>query len=246
MAIDPRAAAGFGSGADIYERGRPQYPPDAVERLAREFGLTRESAVLDLAAGTGKLTRQLLPLAGRVIAVEPSPAMRAELRRHVPEAEALEGTAEEIPLKDGSVDAVLVGQAFHWFRPGEALAEIARVLRPHGGLALLWNRARWEGPWLEQFQALVDPPRVAAGRFPSSEGTLARSPEFEPWREARFSHVHHIGVEDFLALVASWSWIANLPDGERADLLAQVRALVGDRAVLELPYATEVYWSCRT
>lgn len=245
MTVDPRAASGFGSNVEVYERGRPQYPPEAIDQLAREFGLTRESTVLDLAAGTGKLTRQLLPPAGRVIAVEPSPAMRAELHRQVPGAEALEGTAEQIPLPDGSVDAVFVGQAFHWFRAAEALDEIARVLTPGGGLALLWNRARWDGPWVERFQALVDPPRVAAGEFPSSEETLASSPEFEPWREARFSHVHRIGVEDFLALVSSWSWIANLPGNERSELLRQVRELIGEDA-LELPYATEVYWSRRT
>jgi SAM-dependent methyltransferase len=164
----------------------------------------------------------------------------------VPQIEILGGTAEAIPLPDASLDAVFVGQAFHWFRASEALAEIARVLKPGGGLALLWNRARWEGPWVEPFQALVEPPRVAAGEFPSSEDVLPQSPHFGPWQQDQFGHVHRIRLEDFLALVSSWSWIANLPDEERGDLLAEARELVRDQPVLELPYATEVYWSCRT
>jgi SAM-dependent methyltransferase len=243
--VDPRAATGFGSRVEAYERGRPQYPPEVIQRLAREFGLTHHSTVLDLAAGTGKLTRQLIPVAGRVVAVEPSAAMRAQFSAQVPDVEVFDGTAEHIPLSDAAVNAVFVGQAFHWFRPAEAFAEIARVLTPGGGLALLWNRARWEGSWVEPFQALVEPPRIAAGEFPSGNAMLRQSPQFESWREAHFSHVHRIGLEDFIALVSSWSWIANLPDDERAELLTEVRELVGDQVVLELAYATEVY-SCRT
>jgi SAM-dependent methyltransferase len=246
VSIDPRAATGFGSRVEAYERGRPQYPPDAINGLAREFRLTQDSStVLDLAAGTGKLTRQLIPIAGRVIAVEPSAAMRAELAHQVPAAEIREGTAEDIPLQDASAAAVFVGQAFHWFRPAEAFAEIARVLTPGGGLALLWNRAQWQAPWAERFQALVDPPRVAAGEFPSGEEMLARSPQFEAWQEGHYRHVHRIGIEDFIALVSSWSWIANLPDDERGELLAEVRDLVRGTDVLELAYATEVYWTRR-
>jgi ubiquinone/menaquinone biosynthesis C-methylase UbiE len=250
--VDPRAATGFARDVEAYERGRPQYPLQAIEQLAAEFGLTRASTVLDLAAGTGKLTRQLAPLAHHVIAVDASPAMLAELRRQVPAADARAGTAEAIPLPDASVDAVFVGQAFHWFRATEAFEEIARVLRPGGGLALMWNQARWteaELPWVGRFSALVEPRRVAAGPFPSGDDrwkeVLEQSERFAPMQEAWFSHVHRIGIEDFLALVASWSWIANLPHAERGDLLAEIRQLAGEAAVLELPYATEVYWTWR-
>jgi SAM-dependent methyltransferase len=249
MSIDPRATAGFGSSAASYERGRPRYPQEALEHLAREFGLTRASTVLDLAAGTGKLTRQLLPLAGRVIAVEPTPGMLEELRRQVPEADAREGTAEQIPLEDDSVDAVFVGQAFHWFRPAEALGEIARVLRPGGGLAMLWNQTQWgkaELAWGERFEKLVEPLRVAAGPFPAGgeqwKPALERDPRFSPRQDAQFTHVHRTSVEDFLALVASLSWIANLPDGERSELLREVREMAGEDE-LALPHATEVYWT---
>src|SRR5438105_7464268 len=125
-------ARSFGSAADKYERGRPDYPLAAVEWLAAELGLGAGRTVLDLAAGTGKLTRQLLPTGSRVIAVEPSAEMRAVLEASLLEVEALDGTAESIPLPDGSVDAITVAQAFHWFKLPDALEEMRRVLRPAG------------------------------------------------------------------------------------------------------------------
>jgi len=137
--LHPTAAAGFSAAAEAYERARPGYPDEAVAWVADRLGIGPGRDVLDLAAGTGKLTRQLVPFGARIVAVEPLDAMRAELERAVPEADALAGTAEAIPLADGSVDAVMCAQAFHWFRPDEAVREIRRVLRVGGGLALLWN-----------------------------------------------------------------------------------------------------------
>jgi SAM-dependent methyltransferase len=125
--------------ADLYERARPEYPKEAVAWVASTLGLGTESTIVDLGAGTGKLTRALLAVGARVIAVEPGDAMRAELERALPEVEAVRGAAENIPLANGSVECVAVGQAFHWFRHDEALPELHRVLRPGGGLALLWN-----------------------------------------------------------------------------------------------------------
>jgi ubiquinone/menaquinone biosynthesis C-methylase UbiE len=116
--------------ADVYERARPEYPPEAVAWLAEKLGLAAGRTVLDLGAGTGKLTRALVPTGARVIAVEPGERMLAELRRAVPGVEALRGAAEAIPLRDDSVDAITVGQAFHWFRHDEAVPELHRVLRP--------------------------------------------------------------------------------------------------------------------
>lgn len=237
----------FGRVAEAYERTRPEHAREAIDAVVAALVLPPTATVVDLAAGTGKLTRSLIPRAGRVIAVEPSPVMRAELRRQVPAANILEGSAEAIPLEDASLDAVFVGQAFHWFRAAEALEEIARVLGPGGGLALLWNHARWTMPWLERFEALVDPPRAAAGEFPADDWkeALERDDRFGPRSDVEFPHVHRVGIEDFLALVGSWSWIANLPDPERAHLLDEVRELVGNEPVLELDYVTEVY-SCKT
>src|SRR5206468_5616642 len=123
------------------------------------------STVLDLGAGTGKLTRAIVPRAARVIAVEPGPEMLAQLRRAVPESQALLGAAEAIPLSDDAVDAVVCGQSFHWFRTDEALREIRRVLRPNGGLGLIWNRRNPDDPLQNEVTKLLEP-FVPPGRPP--------------------------------------------------------------------------------
>ena len=139
MTVDPVAAEGFTVGADAYERGRPSYPPEAITLLTAELELGPGRRVLDLGAGTGKMTALLAATGADVVAIEPVAAMRERLVARLPGVEALEGTAEAIPLPRGSVDAVVVAQSFHWFEAPVALAEIARVLRPHGGLALVWG-----------------------------------------------------------------------------------------------------------
>jgi SAM-dependent methyltransferase len=221
--------------------------------VARELGLDRSSTVLDLAAGTGKLTRLLLPLVGRVIAVDPAPAMLAKLRERVPGADAMEGTAEAIPLPDAAVDAVFVAQAFHWFGTATACHEIARVLAPGGGLALLWNEERWDDrghAWLPAFRALNRPHRQAAGEFPTGQGrsrqTLEQTGLFEPLSRRETEHVHRLSPSGFVALVASWSWIVNLPERQRSSVLGEVHELVRDQPELALRYRTEVYWTRAT
>jgi SAM-dependent methyltransferase len=246
--MDPRAATGFARDAGAYERGRPSYPHDAVRRAVDELGLGLASTVLDLAAGTGKLTRALVPQVGRVIAVDPSGSMLAELRLRVPGAEVHVGAAEAIPLADRSVDAVFVAEAFHWFRTEAACHEIARVLVPGGGLALLWNRAHWDDHgWSEPFNALVTPLREAAGRFPAGADEwrprLERTGLFGPLDRSEFDHVHETGIDELTDLVASWSWIANLPDDERTALLARVRELLPGRGPIALRYRTELHWT---
>ena len=136
--VHPSAATGFARSVEAYERARPEYPPEAIAWLARELDLRPGRTVVDLAAGSGKLTRPLAALGCEVIAVEPVAEMRAAIGPTA--TQALDGTAEAIPLPDDSADAVTVGQAFHWFDGPKALAEIERVLRPGGALALAWNR----------------------------------------------------------------------------------------------------------
>jgi SAM-dependent methyltransferase len=249
VSVDPRAVRGFAA-AEAYERGRPSYPAAAVAAVARELGLGPGSAVLDLAAGTGKLTRQLVGLVGRVTAVEPAGGMLAVLRERLPEVDAREGAAEAIPLADGVVDAVFVGEAFHWFQTADAAREIVRVLVAGGGLALLWNRARWSDddlPWHSAFSALSRPYREAAGEFPAErwQDALEASGLFEPLRSTEAEHVQVTDPEGFVAQVASWSWIVNLPDGERTRFLAQVRELIGEQGELQLRYRTEIHWTRR-
>jgi SAM-dependent methyltransferase len=255
---DPRLAplaASFGRVAEAYERGRPPYPPRALRWLAAHVGLTRRSVVLDLAAGTGKLTAGLLPLAGSVIAVEPVAEMRRQFVRSHPGVEVLGGTAEAIPLGPASVDAVLVGAAFHWFRTEPALTEIHRVLRPGGGLGLAWNRPEWEGEkWYPAFTAVMARARAAQGDPPNlveSGGwreALDASALFAPVRARRFRHVHRVDREAFLARVASWSVVAVLPVPERAVVLGEIGAELDRLGVAELAlrYRTDTYAAVRT
>ena len=137
--IHPAAAQGFSASADAYERGRPGYPDEAIAWIVERLRLEPGRNVLDLAAGTGKLTRALVPSGAQVIAVEPIDEMREQLFAALPDVDAFDGTAESIPLPDASVDAVTCAQAFHWFRAAEAVQEIHRVLRPGGSIALIWN-----------------------------------------------------------------------------------------------------------
>jgi SAM-dependent methyltransferase len=200
--------------------------------------------VLDLAAGTGKLTRQLAALGARVVAVEPLDEMRAHLEAAVPGARALAGRAEDIPLPDGSVDAVTVAQAFHWFDASRALAEIHRVLRPAGALALVWNGRDPGDPLQAAVDAEIRPYRRRAGleRALDPRAELARGRFFSRADERRFPHVQTIGRDRYVDRVASTSVVAALPGRERRALLDRVRELASERpGPVELRYVTEVY-----
>jgi len=252
--LDPLAQRGFGSdlrSALVYERGRPGYASAAADALAAEFGLDADSRVLDLAAGTGQLSRLFIPLVGSVVAVEPSASMRAVLARRLPSVEALDGRAERIPLPDESVDAAVIGSAFHWFDGDAAVAELARVLRPGGGLAVLWNVGlSSDPPWPEGLEQLVDELRARALRpARQSRSGLWRAAldrahdRFEPLRVRAIAHEHALDQEAFVAGVASFSFIGAMPDDERDPVLTRVRALAPHECVLSM--RTECYWTRR-
>lgn len=251
MAIHESAARGFGAGADAYERGRADYSPEAVGRLIRELAITSTSRVLDLAAGTGKLSRMLVATGATVVAVEPVEAMREQLRRVVPGIEILEGTAEAIPLPDRSVDAVTVGQAFHWFDGDRALAEIHRVLRPGGGLGLIWQAHDHVRSWIERLDEIIDRADVGIPRFETLawQAAFARTTRFGPLESAAYGTIQRASRETLIDRVASISYVAALPDGRRAAVLDEVRELLaGDPQtagveVIELPYRATVYWT---
>jgi SAM-dependent methyltransferase len=240
-AIHPQAATGFARAAAAYERGRPGYPDDAVDALVAALP---GRDVVDLAAGTGKLTRALAARGCAVVAVEPVAEMRAAI---APPARAVAGTAEAIDLPDASADGVTVAQAFHWFDGPRALAEIHRVLRPGGVLALIWNRRRMEDEIQIALEAILGPHRgrVPAHRDDSWRAALAGSPLFGPVREAAFANVQELDADGLADRFGSVSFVSSMGDDERAALLGEVRALaVGGavtlRYVVELQVATRV------
>ncbi len=235
--VHAAAASGFARAAAAYERGRPDYPAGAVAWLAERLGLRPGRTVVDLAAGTGKLTRALLATGADVVAVEPVAEMRAALPAA---ARALDGTAEAVPLADASADAATVAQAFHWFDGDRALAELHRVLRPGGGLGLVWNRRALESPVQAALQELMAPYR---GDTPAHAGSgwreaFARTRRFGPLEERTFAHVQRLGAQGLADRVGSVSFIAALPSAERERILERARALAGDGEV-ELPYVCE-------
>jgi SAM-dependent methyltransferase len=232
--IHETAAIGFARSAEAYELGRPGYPAAALEPLRLSSAMT----VLDLAAGTGKLTRALAETGASVIAVEPVAEMRAALPESV---RALDGTAEAIPLEGASVDLVTVAQAFHWFDGPAALREIHRVLRPGGRLAILWNRRVEDTPVNKAIEALVEPHRMAT---PTHRGdawrtVFERSSLFGPLEEHVFASEQVLDEDGLAARICSISFIARLPEPERAGLLARARELTAGGPVT-VPYRTEV------
>ena len=249
MGTHPTAAAGFGNAAAAYERGRPSYPDDAVAHLAAELGLGPATRVLDLAAGTGKLTRLLAEGGADVMAVEPVAAMRTELAAAVPGIPVLDGTAEAIPLPAASVDAVTVAQAFHWFDADAALAEIHRVLRPGGGLGLVWNAMEVGVEWVAVLRELVHAVRGSEpqyGRSPWRDAFPA-SGLFTPLTERTFAFVQELDEDGLVDRVTSTSYVGALPDAERQRLIGQVRTLAaGVPRPLRLPYRTDVFCCRRT
>jgi SAM-dependent methyltransferase len=211
--VHPAAAEGFARAAEAYERARPGYPPAIVDFVAQHAGRD----VVELAAGTGKLTRLLLVAGMRVIAVEPVAEMRAALP---PDAGAVAGTAEEIPLPTGCADGVVVAQAWHWFDAQRALREIHRVLRDLGALVVVYNRRDLEDPVQRRIEELVAPHR---GDAPSHRThPFDGAPLFAPSGSAQTRWTH---TTDVAARVASISFIAALPDAERARVLGEARAM---------------------
>jgi ubiquinone/menaquinone biosynthesis C-methylase UbiE len=238
---ESRVGRTFGRVAETYERLRPEFAPEGVERAVAELGLGPDSVVLDLAAGTGKLTRPLARHVGRVIAVEPD----ADMRQLIP-GDARAGAAEQIPLEDDEVDAVFVGDAFTWFDAGRALAEIVRVLRPGGGLALLWRDwyRREQPPMPAQAVELLTEVYMRFRGDALPVGTwredIARSP-FGPLEHASFSQVRELTGRELADLELTRSSPAALEDRDRAALGERLYSLMAARYTLTV--VTEVEWA---
>jgi SAM-dependent methyltransferase len=242
----PARGASFASTAEKYERGRPGYPQDLLDRLFAEIRIDRPR-ILDLGAGTGKLTRQLLAF-GHVTAVEPLPEMRAQLEAVVPGARSLAGEAAAIPLADGSVDVVTVGQAYHWFDQDTANPEIARVLADGGYLVAMWSNDDDSVPWVAAVGEIMsrgDEPRPSWDRV----GWWTTMFHSEPWFTTPVMLTSSMRVPTtkqlFLDRMESQSYLSMRSPDERKPILAEVAAVLAEfDDPFDVPYNTEAYW-CR-
>ena len=247
------AATGFGTMGQLYERVRPDYPADAVATLIAELGVARGTVVVDVGAGTGKLTRSLTPTGATVIAVEPLADMRARLIETAPRAVPFDGTAEAMSLRSGSADAIVCAQAFHWFDGPRALAEFHRVLRPSGGVGLIWNVRDTRVPWVAELETIIasvepDRPDHQTGKWRAAWDTTEL---FTPLDQRTFVNAQVLSSEGVVDRVASVSSVSVLSAEQQEAIFARVRELVSahpetrGRAEIRLPYRTEVYLSRR-
>ncbi|GAB3869502.1 hypothetical protein GCM10029964_001870 [Kibdelosporangium lantanae] len=218
-----RRASSFGAQAAAYAEHRPDYPATAIDWIVDDVPVRN---VLDLAAGTGKLTESLLARGYHVTAVEPDVEMLAELRRRCPDAEALAGTAEDIPLPDAAVDAVFVGQAFHWFDVPKALAEIGRVLVPGGVLGMLWNYEDDRVDWVVEYEKLV---RTGVSRGTAQNPFPDDHPVFGTFERELFDHSVRRTAEGVAAMVATHSHMLVATDEERTTALGRLVAYLKSR-----------------
>ena len=251
MPLHPTATRGFSLAADAYDRSRPDYPPAAVDAVLAALALSPRDPLLELGAGTGKLTRLLAARGARVVALEPIPAMRARLRG-VPGVSPVAAFAEALPVHPGALGGAIAATAFHWFDGARTLAELHGALRPRGRLALLWNVRDESVDWIARLGAILhaaergDAPRYRTGAWRAAFD--APGSGFGPLVEARFEHVHPLSPEGVVERIASVSFVAARPEAERAPVLDAVRALLAShpdtagREVLPLRYRTDVFW----
>ncbi|HEU4515098.1 MAG TPA: class I SAM-dependent methyltransferase [Nocardioidaceae bacterium] len=241
-AVDP--ARSFDLVADAYDRGRPSYPDDAVTQLLHGVRRTGHAVdVLELGAGTGKLTEQLLTHGCSVTATDPSESMLSRLTRRAPGARVAAGTAEQVPVRARSVDLVVAAQSFHWFDAEAALHEVARVLRPGGQLAVVWSSRDERIPWVKRLGRLIGTPAQAS----DPTGTIDETGMFEAVERSTFRFWQPLDQDSLRNLVASRSNVAVMTGMERDRLLRKVDELYeeygrGHDGML-LPYITTV---CRT
>lgn len=247
------AARGFASGAEAYRRSRPDYPPEALDALWSALALSPGERLLDVGAGTGKLSRLAAARGARVVAVEPVAEMRARLGG--PGVLPVAAVAEALPLRSGALRAAVAATAFHWFDGPRAVAELHRVLAPGGRLALVWNLRDDAVDWIARLTAIVNRaetrgvPRYRSGRW--REAFAAAPGLFGPLAQARFRHVQALSHEGVVDRVASVSFVAAMPEVERRAVLEEVRALLArhpetsGRERVGLAYVTDLFWCVR-
>ncbi len=251
--LHPTAAEGYRQGAQVYARGRPGFPAEAVDWLARDLRVGPGRIAVELGAGTGKFTALLTQTGADVIAVDPVAEMLAQLAAELPDARTLCASARDLPLAHASVDAVICAQSFHWFATREVLAEIHRVLKPGGSLGLIWNVRDTSVDWVGELTRIYSPHEGDAPRYDRGEWRTAfPAPGFGPLLEKSVAHAHAGSAERVIVdRTASISFIATLPDRERNAVLDEVRAFItrtpalAGKPIVSMPYVTTMY-SCRT
>ena len=235
--------SGFSSGSDVYERARPGYSDESVAHLVESLGIGTGARLLDVASGTGKLTRSLVTTGANCVAAEPSASMRASFSSVLPDTLQVGADASQLPFGDSSFDAVTVAQAFHWFATIEALDEFARILRPGGGLALIWNERDESDPLVAELTRIskwdVHQPYPVGRDFGVTIDTSGR---FGPVTRTRFRFTQRLDRTSFVEQVASRSYIVVLPDDRRRAILDDVAALADslDQPIL-LPYLVDLF-----
>jgi SAM-dependent methyltransferase len=253
VSVHEVAVSGFGAGADAYERSRPTYPDGAVAWLVDALAIGPGATVADVAAGTGKFTRLLFNTGAALLAVEPVAGMRAQLAAALPGVPTIAGAAEALPLRDGSLDAITVAQAIHWFDPERALAEIHRVLQPGGRLGVIGNHRERSVPWVNAVWTIVDRVERDAprGHEHSQHSVFVDQSWFTTPMRSEFPNTQTLSVDEVVDRIRSISHVAALPPDEQAALLDEVRSVVtahphtaGDAELL-LPYRTDVCWARR-
>lgn len=245
------AEVGFGKSAESYVQGRPSYPREAVDWLIEGLRMGAGSRVLELGAGTGKFTELLLPTGAQITALEPVSKMREMFRQKLPQIKIVDGTAESIPFAESTFDFVFVAQSFHWFNGLQAQKEIYRVLRPGGGLGLIWNSRDENLQWVKKLTGLLDPYERGAPRYRTGNWKVGFecSSQFAPLKRESFTHTHQQTLENFLNRILSISFISVLETHEKQILVDQLKKLILAEVsnplpeFVELPYITDVYFT---
>jgi SAM-dependent methyltransferase len=247
--VHTSAQQGFSTQAVTYAQGRPDYPRQLTGWLTDALHINSHSTVIDLGAGTGKFTRVLNTLAPTLIAVEPVPAMGAQLSKLLPDVHLVNGTAEAIPLESAVADAVVCAQAFHWFSSEAALAEIHRVLKPDGRLGLVWNVRDESVDWVAAITQIITPYEGDTPRFHTGRWREAFTGEYFCAAQMTCFAYQHVGSpqEVIMDRFLSVSFIAALPDAQKATVTAQLRRLIDTHPALRgrdtvaFPYQTQAY-----
>lgn len=245
--IHKAALDGFANEAIAYDRGRPDYPRDAIDFVTSHFPTSGQ--ILDLAAGTGKFTKLILESHSSVVAVEPVEAMRKTFSKILPQTKILDGTAENIPFSNETFDVVTVAQAFHWFNGEAAIREIARVLKPFGKLVLVWNRRDESVAWVSELSKIINQYEGATPRYHSGEWRKAfeKNTMFSQLNQKTFAYQHPGTIQTVVDRVISISFIAALAENEKAKIAEQTKLVLEkdsqtrSQSHINFPYVTEVF-----